>query len=146
MTPILVCGSRTFDLGLIMPYVMGPTILPIIKDIMIIEGGADGADYRGRLMAQYYGWPYRTFEADWSLGKKAGPLRNERMAQFCMLYPTSHCFAFWDGKSRGTADMIGRAVDRGLVVHTHIYHDLELYHKGMLLRWQDKLKIACGKN
>lgn len=146
MIPILICGTRTFDLGLIMPYVMAPVILPIVKDIQIIEGGADGADYRGRLMAQYYGWPYKTYEADWDkYGKSAGPKRNEQMAQYCSLFRISHCFAFWDGKSRGTANMILQATNYGMQVHTHRYHTLDLYHMGMLLKWQDKLKMACGK-
>jgi hypothetical protein len=53
-----------------------------------------------------------TFPADWSQGKKAGPLRNQKMvdagADICLAFPTD--------ESRGTLDCIRRARAAGIPV------------------------------
>ena len=57
--------------------------------------------------------------ADWNnQGKKAGILRNIKMAE----YATSDdsipvLFAFWNGSSRGTKHMIDTATKYGMEVH-----------------------------
>ena len=51
--------------------------------------------------------------ANWQLhGKAAGPRRNCEMASL----GADLCLAFWDGKSRGTLDMITRATAAGIPV------------------------------
>ena len=50
--------------------------------------------------------------ADWNrLGRAAGPIRNEEMAEV-----SDALIAFWDGKSRGTKSMIEIARRKGLQV------------------------------
>jgi hypothetical protein len=73
-----------------------------------------GADYWGEQWAAQQGVPVKLFPADWSLGRRAGPLRNESMAVYGQAL-----VAVWDGQSRGTADMIRRARAHGLPVHVH---------------------------
>lgn len=52
------------------------------------------------------------FPADWNKhGKAAGPILNAEMAEVA-----DALIAFWDGKSRGTANMIQLAKDKGLKV------------------------------
>lgn len=55
------------------------------------------------------------YPADWDRhGRSAGPRRNQEMAE------TSDCLlAFWDGKSKGTRNMIQLALDYGLEVHVY---------------------------
>jgi hypothetical protein len=49
----------------------------------IVEGGEPtGVDRCGALFAQRYELKLSTFPANWSLGKIAGPLRNEAMARY----------------------------------------------------------------
>ena len=51
--------------------------------------------------------------ADWNkYGCSAGPRRNAEMAKA----GADLCIAFWDGNSKGTADMIRRAVQCGIEV------------------------------
>jgi hypothetical protein len=51
--------------------------------------------------------------ADWTKeGRAAGPIRNSLMASA----GADLCLAFWDGHSKGTADMIRRAVECGIPV------------------------------
>ncbi len=80
-------------------------------DIEFVEGGEPtGIDRRGREVAIEHGFPYKTFEADWDKhNKAAGPIRNREMAEY-----GTHLIAFWDGKSRGTKNMINEAEKKGL--------------------------------
>ena len=81
--------------------------LPITE---VVQGGASGADYEGKIWAIRSGIRTAEFRANWKAhGKAAGPLRNAEMARYA-----EACIAFPGG--RGTADMIRRAEARGLKV------------------------------
>ena len=68
----------------------------------IVSGGARGADRLGELFAAEYQLKTVLFPADWDqYGPSAGPIRNEQMADYADVL-----VAFWDGKSRGTQNMI----------------------------------------
>lgn len=86
------------------------------EEIFILDGGATGADRRGREYAIERGIDYETFEADWKdLTKRpckikensygqynclAGLVRNKEMGDLA-----SHAVVFWDGKSTGSKHM-----------------------------------------
>lgn len=81
-------------------------------EIEIVSGGASGADTLGERYAGEHGYPVKKFPADWNThGKAAGPIRNREMAAYADIL-----IAFWDGKSRGTANMISEAEKKNLVV------------------------------
>lgn len=82
------------------------------KDIVIVSGHASGADALGERYAQERGYETEIYPADWKVhGRAAGPIRNTQMAS------VAHALiAFWDGKSRGTKNMIDTATKRGLQV------------------------------
>lgn len=149
--PVLVTGTLTFDLGIIMPWIMGPVILPILDTVMIVQGGAEGADHRALLMAKAYGIQNRQFDADWDkYGRSAGPKRNERMVVYCRhLMDTynvpGYCFAFVDKQDRGAADTVRRAEERDMIVEVHEYLPRELYHSGLMHSWEVKLKERAQK-
>lgn len=65
-------------------------------------GGADGIDTSGAKWAKQSGILVKIFSADWTkYGRAAGPIRNAQMAEYA-----DALIAFWDGKSRGTLNMI----------------------------------------
>lgn len=68
----------------------------------IVSGAAPGADTLGVQYAMNNNIEYRLFPADWKKhGRAAGPIRNKEMADY------SDCLiAVWDGKSKGTKNMI----------------------------------------
>jgi hypothetical protein len=73
------------------------------------DGNVRGADKMGEDIAEKLGIPLQTFAAMWSMGKKAGPIRNGMMAEYaeaCILFPGG----------RGTADMKQKALAKGLRV------------------------------
>lgn len=74
-----------------------------------------GADGLGERYAAERGYPVIYFPADFkALGKKAGPMRNIKMAVF------AHALiAFWDGSSNGTGSMVEAARGRSLKIHIH---------------------------
>ena len=76
-----------------------------IKDehtLIFVSGGAPGADALGERYAREHGYPIEHYPADWNkYGKSAGPIRNEQMAK-----AADFIICFWDGKSRGTRNML----------------------------------------
>lgn len=67
----------------------------------------------------------RVFSADWKKnGRSAGPIRNREMLMAAKSLQAEdeseetelECFAFWDGKSRGTLDCITQATGLGISV------------------------------
>jgi len=79
----------------------------------VIVGGAAGADFLAAKAAHELGWTVETHFADWKRnGKAAGAMRNKDMVDS----GADFCLAFWDGKSRGTADCFGKAVRAGIPV------------------------------
>lgn len=82
------------------------------EDVVIISNHASGADALGERYAQERGFQLETFPADWKAhGRAAGPIRNARMAS-----AANALIAFWDGKSRGTKNMIETAKNHNLKV------------------------------
>lgn len=78
----------------------------------VVTGCARGADTYGVAWAQARGLPVERFPAYWEqYGRHAGHIRNMAMAM-----STDALVAAWDGKSRGTRDMIHEAEARELKV------------------------------
>lgn len=84
-------------------------ILANQTEVEIVSGGARGADALGEKYAKEKNYPIKLFPADWSLGKKAGYLRNQQMGDYA-----DALIAFWDGQSKGTKHMIDIAKAKGL--------------------------------
>lgn len=72
------------------------------NDVTIISGTARGADSLGERYASENKLEIKRFPANWNkYGKAAGPIRNKEMLE------QANCvICFWDGKSRGTKNMI----------------------------------------
>lgn len=82
------------------------------EDIVVISGHASGADALGERYAHERGLQLETYPADWKAhGRAAGLIRNAKMATVA-----DALIAFWDGKSRGTKNMIDTAKKHNLHV------------------------------
>lgn len=115
MFRVIIAGSRDFEdyerLSEVCDF-----MLQNKSDIEIVSGNARGADRLGEQYANQKGYKLSVFPADWSLGKKAGYVRNESMAK-----NADALIAFWDGKSKGTDHMINIAKKYNLKVKVHIF-------------------------
>lgn len=82
----------------------------------VVCGMASGVDLLGKRWAINSGIPVRLVPADWKIyGKAAGPMRNEMMAHYA-----NALILIWDGKSKGSANMLMWARRHGLRIHEHI--------------------------
>lgn len=74
------------------------------KELVIISGGARGADTLAKQWAKEHSYEFLEFKADWNkYGKAAGPIRNRQM--FDESNPDL-VIGFLAPESRGTADML----------------------------------------
>jgi len=107
---LAIVGGRTFDDYPKLCGIIGTHFYYLINcvaanDDEIISGGANGADGLAKKYAVCCGLRYIEFLAEWDkYGKSAGFLRNQTIVDNCDMV-----LAFWDGKSRGTADTIEKA-------------------------------------
>ena len=107
---IIIAGSRNFnDYNLLKTSC--DNLLTQFTNIEIVSGTARGADKLGERYAREKGYDIKQFPANWSLGKSAGYIRNDEMAQYADML-----IAFWDGTSKGTKHMIDLANKRGIKV------------------------------
>ena len=82
---------------------------------VVVSGGASGVDSLGERFAEESDLDLTIFRADWqTYGRAAGPIRNRKMAE-----NADALIAVWDGKSRGTKNMIETATKLGLHVYVH---------------------------
>lgn len=109
---VIIAGSRTItDYGILLDAV-GKSMFEITE---VLSGGARGVDTLAIRYAKERDIPYKIYKADWNkYGKSAGPIRNEEM-----INNADALIAIWDGKSRGTADIIRRAKRRGIKVFVY---------------------------
>lgn len=116
---VIVAGTRTFDDYEFLCYHCDYFLSEMRKKrrIVIVSGRANGADQMGERYARERGYSLRTYPANWErYGNRAGPIRNELMAQ-----NADALIAYWDGRSPGTKNMIDMARDYGLLVRIKIY-------------------------
>jgi hypothetical protein len=108
----IIAGSRTVT-----------DLMHVIKAIKncgfevteVVSGCANGVDTLGEEWAALSEVPIARFPANWKKhGKAAGPIRNGEMAMYA-----EALIAVWDGKSRGTRDMIAKAKLRNLRVFVY---------------------------
>ena len=105
----LVVGSRTFaDYDVLCAKL--DYLLQNQSRVVIISGGAKGADSLAEKYAKDRGFDLMIFPADWNKhGISAGYIRNEQMHRFVSHFRKRGCVAFWDGRSKGTRHSFGLA-------------------------------------
>lgn len=121
---IIVAGSRDFNDKALFRDKMDE-ILAKFSDIEIISGHARGADTMAEEYAVEKGLMLTIMPADWKkYGRAAGPIRNSQMLDYaCDGEPL--LIAFWDGVSRGTANMIVKAKEKGVACVVVEYMELQ---------------------
>ncbi|WP_084212177.1 DUF2493 domain-containing protein [Geoalkalibacter subterraneus] len=106
---VIIAGSRTCTDFQLVESAIAASGFVITR---IISGGAKGVDQAGEQWARRNDIPIERFDPDWKrFGRGAGPMRNREMAQ-----NADALIAIWDGKSKGTHNMIDLAKRQGLEV------------------------------
>lgn len=135
---IIIAGSRSFNdyetLKETVNDLLG-TFQPVYN-VIIVSGGAQGADSLGERYAREYGLPCESISPDWEqYGKAAGPIRNAQMAR-----RSQALVAFWDGESPGTRNMICMARRRGLITRV-VRYDKGITNKNFIQNEQHAYKL-----
>jgi len=85
------------------------TDLPL-EDVEIVCGMCEGVDMLGYRYAVERGIAIKEMPADWKTFKRsAGPIRNLAMVRY-----SNRLFVFWNGKSKGSKDILKAAKRCGL--------------------------------
>lgn len=111
---VIIAGSRGFSNYKLLKDECDKFLRDKRKEynIIIISGGARGADMLGEKYSRDEGFSLEVFPANWNkFGKSAGFRRNEQMAEVA-----DALIAFWDGKSHGTKHMIEIMENKNLLV------------------------------
>lgn len=102
---VIIAGSRNID-----DYkLVVDTITKSGYDITeVVSGCATGVDRLGEQWARTNNIPITEMPADWNrYGRSAGPYRNRAMAEYA-----DAAIVIWDGKSRGSRNMIENMIRR----------------------------------
>ncbi|AZQ67971.1 DUF2493 domain-containing protein [Silicimonas algicola] len=106
---IQICGGRDYNNWDRVQEVMAPFR---DRDVFIIQGGARGADFLGKVWAVLYAAGHREFRAAWKTqGRSAGARRNTEML---VVGKPTLVIAFPGGP--GTADMIYQSIGKKVPV------------------------------
>jgi len=104
-----IAGSRDFCY----PEYVKRYVELLPRDWIVISGGARGPDTWGEDAAHARGMTVEVYPADWNgLGKRAGYERNLTMA-----IHMTWAAIFWDGQSKGTANMLKLAREQEKLRH-----------------------------
>ena len=121
---LLVCGLRTLDAKKVQERISELIEWYGFRVRTVIHGGQHGkhpelgidlgADFGASCWALENDIRQFKVPAEWDKhGKAAGPIRNQEMLE---LHFPDLILAFWDGKSKGTGDMVRRAMKFGTPV------------------------------
>jgi hypothetical protein len=134
---VIIAGGRDFNNKKLLFHKADLLLKEQIRKenkIIIVSGGANGADKLGEDYAEARGFYIKVYPANWDditnkplseirtrrdgtkYWSKAGPERNIQMAKY-----GDALIAFWDGKSKGTNHMINIAKGKGLAVRVINY-------------------------
>lgn len=133
---VIIAGSRNFKDYNYLKEKCDYVLQNIKDEIVIVSGKASGADSLGEKYAKEKGYDILEFPADWNdtynkprteisfkgnrpYWTKAGLYRNGLMAE-----EADALIAFSVGNSRGTANMIKQAKDKGLKVKVYEYENI----------------------
>jgi hypothetical protein len=110
---VIIAGGREFNDYDLLKTKCDSILSEVNEPIAIVSGKANGADSLGERYAKEKGYFVIPFPPDYKkYSPKVAPvMRNEEMAKIadCLI-------AFWNGKSRGTNDMITRAKAHSLKI------------------------------
>ena len=115
---VIIAGSRDFHDYNMLLYAVDKSGFEITE---VTSGGAGGVDALGERYAKENNLKLNRFPADWKQhGRAAGPIRNREMAK-----SADALIALWDGKSKGTKNMIDEANKQKLRLYVLHYNTTE---------------------
>jgi predicted RNase H-like HicB family nuclease len=134
---LVICGSRDWQDG----NTIGRHLANLLRServtresLIVVHGGALGADRQAELAARHVGIRTESWPADWAThGRKAGPIRNSAMmkagAEEVWAFKDDFDFSLPVGRGRGTEDAVRMAMKLGIPTFLH-WHERNSVHAG----------------
>lgn len=130
---LIIAGGRDFD-----NYELAKeSLLQLVEsnwikdEPIVISGGAKGGDYIGECLANEFGLNVEVFQADWKDMREPCIVKTNQYGEYNALAGMNrnhsmgdsgtHLLAFWNGKSKGTLDMIEYMKSLGKPVKVIMY-------------------------
>lgn len=111
----ICAGSRNFT-----NYEVVKKALDTHEITEIISGGCRGVDQLGERYAKEHNLPIKIFNPNWGeLKLAAGPIRNKKMLEYA---DGGKLILFWNGVSRGSADIKRQSKNYDIEVEEHIIY------------------------
>jgi hypothetical protein len=119
----IIAGSRDLSIGYDKIWLVADAVTKsgwLYEISEIVSGGCRGIDLAGEMYAEANPTgrviPIKRFLPDWTReGKGAGPIRNSLMAEYADAF-----ILIWDGRSRGSADMLKKAEAKKLKIYQYL--------------------------
>ena len=113
---LIICGSRTItdetEIKRLIDKGLAELKVNKVHIDEVVSGGAKGPDIVGEIWAKENSIPVKQLLPDWSLGKRAGPLRNIEMCEYAGKDGILICIH--DGESKGCLQCYNYAVNAGI--------------------------------
>ncbi len=110
---VIIAGSRTISDAFLVHRAILESGFEITE---VVTGCCKGVDRLGESYARNNLLRIKYFPADWEqFGPGAGPIRNKLMADYA-----DALILVWDGKSKGSANMLRNAREHNLLVYEKI--------------------------
>lgn len=108
---VIVAGTRTMKYQKVIDDAISNSAFEITE---VVSGNCVGVDRLGEEWAKKNNVPVKLFPYQRQFGMAGGPVRNTAMAKYAQAL-----IAFWDGKSKGTKDMILKAIQYKIPMEVH---------------------------
>lgn len=117
------------------------------KKIIIVSGLASGTDSLGELYSLDKNYEFIGKKANWNKYKHfAGSIRNQEMANLIKNKKFKACVCFWDGKSKGTKNMISICKKQNIPLRIYNYQETSDLYNTCIKRSVNENLYCCFKN
>lgn len=148
MKRVIVAGSRDYTDSQILD-----TVVHEHRPDVIVHGGARGADALAGDFAQWHLVPtevHPVTSADWRRhGKKAGPMRNQRMvdagADVCLAFPHADSVGTWDCAARAMRAGIFTVIDGAHITEADMVRGLQAAREKLAREPDHAERVAKGR-
>lgn len=136
---LIIAGTRTIPESVAMVLINKAANQWELWPDVVLSGESGGVDLAAKTMSACLGRAveYRGYPARWDdYGKAAGPIRNAKM-----IAEADALLLIWDGKSRGSADIRSKALQKGIPV----YEVVKSFSTEIYTRYDKDHFETCGR-
>jgi len=139
---IIVAGSRKIVKYEVVAEAIAKSGFEITE---LVQGEARGVDLLAKDWAIKNGVPWKGFKPDYNIppAKMAPTRRNTEMAEY--VGAAGGLVLIWDGRSKGSRDMLTKALNRNLTIHKELV-PIKTIFEGLAEKWKHETRHFSNTN